>query len=131
MSTSALDISTFYVIDISNFTCLKWDSWSTPAIYSPHRFVILINDSIILPVAQVRNLDVSLDFSLSFAFNLSGCRIHKEYDLFLPPHSTTWIWAFHISFLNLLEEPLSSLSALISSPPRLHSILNMAARLIL
>ena len=92
-------------------------------------FFILVNDNIIIPVAQARNLGVILALSLSLTLNSSGFRMHKESDHFLPPHFTTRVWASNISCLDLWEEPLSSLSALIFAP--LQSVLNTAARPIL
>lgn len=88
-------------------------------------FLILVNDSIILPVAQARNLGVILVF---LPFPHTPFLRFQSVPGICPCLTASLYPSGRISCLDLLEEPLSNLSALIFAPPK--SVLT-AARLIL
>lgn len=83
------DISTFCIIDISDFTCTKWNSiFPTPTPIPLTVFLSSGSENFILPIAQARSWGFTFEFPLSLTL-----RMHTESDHFLPRHSTTQIWA--------------------------------------
>lgn len=113
MPTSAIDIFILYIIDISDFTYLKWDFWSFPPLplfYSqPSSPQTMTTSS--FQLLRPEAWELPFDFSLCLTLNLSGFRTHTESDHLLPPCSTTQVWGAYISCLDLLKESLSDLSA--------------------
>lgn len=87
---------------------------SHPDPYSPHCLPKFRN--FILPIAQARSWGVTFEFPLSLTLNLSGFRMHTEPDHFLPPHSTTQIWAPTFLVWIYWNSLLSDLSASIYVP---------------